>query len=162
MAEAAHRQLNARHVIQIQGQAAGSNAALAARQSGVHAGLRARVLAAGPEARTETWHNPTMSDIKTISVRATKCATCPFREGSKYSALAPQLAASALTEASRICHSTGSNNAINRRTGKPASICRGSRDVQLQHFVGIGFIPEPTDEAWAEKWAQCQAKLTIL
>lgn len=39
-------------------------------------------------------------------VCAVMCATCPFRPGSKYADLAPMLAKSALTEASRICHST--------------------------------------------------------
>ena len=79
------------------------------------------------------------------------CATCPFRAGSKYSNLAGPLALSALSEASRICHSTGSNNAINRRTGRRPMLCRGARDVQIRLFHAIGFLPEPTDAAWAEK-----------
>lgn len=79
------------------------------------------------------------------------CATCPFRPGSKYADLAPMLAKSALTEASRICHSTGSDNAINRRTGKPPAFCRGARDVQIKFFHHAGFIEAPTDEAWEKK-----------
>lgn len=76
------------------------------------------------------------------------CKTCPFRDGSPYEYLREALAESALTEATRICHSTGSNNAINRRTGKPARSCRGARDLQLKMFHEMGFLPEPTDEAW--------------
>jgi hypothetical protein len=80
-----------------------------------------------------------------------KCATCPFRKDSQYRYLATDLAKSALSEGSRICHNTGSNNAINRRTGKPASLCRGARDIQLEVFAAAGFIREATDDAWQEK-----------
>ena len=59
-----------------------------------------------------------------------------------------------MTDASRICHSTGKNNAINKWTGKPEALCRGARDQQLKMFAGMGFISAPTDEAWAE---QCEA-----
>lgn len=79
-----------------------------------------------------------------------KCATCPFREGSEYAELSGTLGESALTERSRICHSTGSN-AIHRRTGKPEALCRGARDLQLNYFHSIGFIDAPTDEAWQSK-----------
>jgi hypothetical protein len=89
--------------------------------------------------------------LKLTPVRSTKCATCPFRKGSPYAYLASDLADSALDTASRICHSTGSNNAINKRTGVPEQICRGARDVQLQVFAGIGFISEATDKAWEAK-----------
>lgn len=89
---------------------------------------------------------------KRLPVLKAKCATCPFREGSKYDGLAPGLAASALSDASRICHSTGSN-AIHRRTGKPERLCRGARDVQIKFFHAIGFLKEPTDAAWE---AKCQ------
>jgi hypothetical protein len=77
------------------------------------------------------------------------CETCPWREGSPYTYLVPQLEADALGHASRICHSTGKNNAINRHTGKPERLCRGARDAQLRFFVGIGFLPEATDKAWS-------------
>lgn len=79
------------------------------------------------------------------------CATCPFRDGSPHAYLAEDLSMSALSEASRICHSTGSNNAIHRRTGKKSALCRGARDLQLRFFAAIGFIAEPTDAAWAHK-----------
>lgn len=86
--------------------------------------------------------------------RQTMCATCPFRKGSPYSYLAAPLAVSALTEASRICHSTGSNNGINHRTGKPPALCRGAKDIQLKHYASTGFIKAATDEAWDEKCVQ--------
>lgn len=85
-------------------------------------------------------------------LRETMCATCPFRPDSKYAPLAVELAASALTDASRICHSTGSN-AINRRTGIKPHLCRGARDIQLKVFHGMGIISAPTDEAWNERRA---------
>lgn len=79
------------------------------------------------------------------------CATCPFREGSPYAYLVPELIESAMTKASRICHSTGANNAINKRTGKKPMLCRGARDMQLQMFAASGFLESPTDEAWNKK-----------
>lgn len=82
--------------------------------------------------------------------RKTKCATCPFRPGSPYRYLADELAKSALTAVSRICHSTGSN-ALNHRTGQKPLLCRGARDLQLIKFTALGFIDSPTDAAWAKK-----------
>jgi hypothetical protein len=87
-------------------------------------------------------------------VRKKMCKTCPFRKGSKYACLAEYLAESALTESSRICHSTGSNNAINHQTGKSPMICRGARDLQLRLFYSVGFIKEPTDKAWTKKFEE--------
>jgi hypothetical protein len=89
--------------------------------------------------------------MKPMPVNKTMCDTCPFREGSPYAYLAADLRLSALGQSSRICHSTGSNNAINRRTGKPAALCRGARDIQLKVFHAIGFLSEPTDAAWTAK-----------
>lgn len=86
-----------------------------------------------------------------MKANKTMCATCPFREGSPYAHLKPILEMSAVTDASRICHSTGKGNAINRHTGKPERLCRGARDRQLQMFASTGFISEPTDAAWAAK-----------
>lgn len=79
------------------------------------------------------------------------CATCPFREGSKYAALRHDLSLSAVTNKSRICHSTGGNNAIHKRTGKAPRLCRGARDFQLRYFFANRFIDAPTDEAWEAK-----------
>jgi hypothetical protein len=85
-----------------------------------------------------------------MPVNKRMCATCPWREDGPYSNLRETLTTSALGQASRICHSTGSN-AINYRTGKPERLCRGARDEQLQFFVRLGFLPEPTDAAWESK-----------
>lgn len=98
---------------------------------------------------------------KMIPLQRKMCATCPFRQGSEYAYLANDLAASALTEASRICHSTGKNNAINQTTGKPERLCRGARNVQLDYFHAIGFIDAPTDEAWFQKLAEIQNVKTV-
>lgn len=89
-----------------------------------------------------------------------QCATCPFRHdvADEFRELAPMLAASALTEASRICHNTGGNNAIHKKTGKPRRICRGARDLQLRFFFAIGFLESPTDEAWEKKWNEMQKR----
>jgi hypothetical protein len=91
-----------------------------------------------------------------LPVCKSMCATCPFRKGSKYAFLKDELEHSARTEATRICHSTGSNNAINRRTGKPPAACRGARNVQLKMFFNMGFIEAPTDRAWKKKWDELQ------
>lgn len=78
------------------------------------------------------------------------CATCPFRHESPYAGLQVDLAMSAANDASRICHSTGSN-AINKRTGKPEKLCRGARNFQLQLWASMRFIEAPTDEAWDKR-----------
>lgn len=91
--------------------------------------------------------------MKTLPLNKTMCSTCPFRKGvaAKYAAVRRALTISALNEASRICHQTGSDNAFHRRTGKPEALCRGARDLQLDYFHAIGFLPAPTDEAWNAK-----------
>jgi hypothetical protein len=86
--------------------------------------------------------------------RRAMCATCPWRHGSPYAYLRNDLERSALTANSRICHSTGSNNAINARTGKPERLCRGARDVQLRFMCALGVIAAPTDKAWNAKCKQ--------
>lgn len=91
-----------------------------------------------------------MKRRRELPLRKTICKTCPFRPGSPTAYLAADLAASAMTEASRICHSTGSKNAFHEKTGLPEHICRGSRDVQLRYMAAAGVISAPTDEAWDE------------
>lgn len=86
-----------------------------------------------------------------LPIMKAMCATCPFKDGSGTEYLRADITASALREATRICHSTGSNNAFHHRTGKPPHVCRGARDVQLKFFHRTGFIMEPTDEAWLKK-----------
>lgn len=94
------------------------------------------------------------TDSNSLPVRRTMCGTCPFRRGSKYEYLRADLELSARTDSSRICHSTGRDNAIHESTGLPEYICRGARDVQLAQFHDIGFLPEPTDAAWNEARAK--------
>lgn len=79
-----------------------------------------------------------------------KCKTCPFRKGGlmEHTRLAVILAHSALTEGSRICHSTGRNNLFHKRTNKPERVCRGARDIQLTVMHALKAIDAPTDEAW--------------
>ena len=89
-----------------------------------------------------------------MPVMQNNCPTCPF-SAKKYAALAPHLAYSALTEATRICHCTGTN-AIGGRTGKPNRACRGARNIQLRFFASVGFLSEPTDEAWEKKLAELE------
>ena len=83
-----------------------------------------------------------------LPVRKTNCKTCPFTPGSPTEFLRADLELSARTEASRICHSTGANNAFHARTGLPKHICRGARDIQLEQFHQLGVIAAPTDDAW--------------
>lgn len=86
------------------------------------------------------------------TVQAEMCATCPWREGSPYAYLVPMLSASAFREASRICHSTGTNAIM--RTTKREQLCRGARNAQLNLFHKMGFLSAPTDAAWIAKCAE--------
>ena len=81
------------------------------------------------------------------------CGTCPFREDSPLKFLRPELERSALTECSRICHSTGGNTVVHplSKTKSKSKLCRGARDAQLRAFHAMGFLDAPTDEAWARK-----------
>ena len=92
--------------------------------------------------------------MKPLPVMPGPCPTCPFRPGSKYADLAPMLAQAAL-ESTRICHSTGGNNAINRRTGNPPAACAGARKVALEAIAGMGIIAAPTEAAWQ---AECDRR----
>jgi hypothetical protein len=85
-----------------------------------------------------------------MPVNKRMCATCPWRENSPHADLVPILEDCAFSQASRICHSTGSN-AINENTGKREKLCRGARNAQLHFLVAIRFLDEPTDAAWTAK-----------
>lgn len=85
------------------------------------------------------------------------CGTCPFRDGSPYESLRPDLTISALTEGNRECHSTGTN-AIGGRTGKSPRTCRGAREIQLRHFHTAGVLSAPTDECWAATLEQLRSR----
>lgn len=81
-----------------------------------------------------------MNDIKSLPVNKKRCHTCPFSNNQ-------QLAADVISRnlenmSSQICHATEGEN----RT--PQSLCRGHRDILLNLFHGMGYLTEPTDEAW--------------
>ncbi len=103
-------------------------------------------------------------NARNLPCRATQCATCPFRPGSKYACLASHLTASALSEASRICHSTGISgiSGVNRRTGKAIHLCRGARDMQLRVMASMGVIAEASDEAWNDQRVKIGMKATVI
>jgi hypothetical protein len=85
------------------------------------------------------------------------CKTCPFRQEG-FTEVRSLLSDRALTEATPICHSTGSSMVTLRRhkVFKKSHLCRGARDLQLQVFHRLGVIDAPTDEAWARTWAAMQ------
>lgn len=87
---------------------------------------------------------------KPLPVKRSMCATCPWQVNSPYKGLVDYLTKSATTEATRICHSTGSS-AIHRRTGKPSAACKGAREITLRAWHRMGFIEAPTEDAWAKK-----------
>jgi hypothetical protein len=87
--------------------------------------------------------------MKKWEVTKVQCATCPFRdEGWKH--LREFLTVRALTKGSPICHSTGPG-ALVKAKSKKALICRGARLLQAQVFHRLGFLDEPTIEAWEKK-----------
>lgn len=102
-----------------------------------------------------------MSNNPDIPLRETMCNTCPFREGSKYSYLKDELTKLSHKEG-RICHSTGKDNAINKRTGFPEHLCRGSRNVQLEYMHKLQVIDSPTDEAWDDAREMHGMKRTVI
>jgi hypothetical protein len=95
-------------------------------------------------------------------LRKTMCKTCPFRPGSPYANLADDLATAAITKRSRVCHSTGSDNAINKHTSKPPHLCRGARNVQLSVMAAFGAIEAATDKAWNKMRVKLGMKPTTI
>jgi hypothetical protein len=82
-----------------------------------------------------------------MPIMPSKCPTCPFRDEG-FVCLREETQLMVLTEASRICH----HHELHKLKGK--YLCRGARDFQLRFFHAIGFLSEPTDEAWAAKYAE--------
>jgi hypothetical protein len=91
-------------------------------------------------------------------VQKKMCPTCPFREDANalkefrtlltLRALGQDAHGSGAPE----CHSTGeAAPEFTGKTGVPAKLCRGARNVSLRFFHSIGFIEAPTDEAWDKK-----------
>lgn len=96
-----------------------------------------------------------------LPVRKTMCGTCPFRDESPTAYLKADLTEASMKE-SRICHSTGTNNAFHQRTGIKSHLCRGSRNVQLDVMCAAGVITESTDEAWNDQRVRCGMKPQII
>lgn len=92
-------------------------------------------------------------DVSKFSVMKEQCPTCPFRDENRHMAgIAQRVSCDVLSKASQICHHP-------RLHGKKEThLCRGARNLQLEFFFRIGFLPAATDEAWAAKWAEMRAK----
>lgn len=85
---------------------------------------------------------------KTMPTMPVMCKTCPFREEG-WQELQPLLIMRATSTATPICHSTG--KALTRRIFTKSHFCRGARNFQIAFFHSIGFLSEPTEEAWNAK-----------
>ena len=84
-------------------------------------------------------------NIRGTPVCKVRCKTCPFSPGGDLETRM-MVESRVLSEASQTCHSTGAVH------GKQDTyLCRGARDFQLQIFHRLGFLSEPTDEAWDQK-----------
>lgn len=86
------------------------------------------------------------TNIQGMPVMQGKCKTCPF--GKNGCQEVRRSVESRLLEVSQTCHSTGV--ALNPPR-QDTHICRGARDWQIEFFHSIGFLDEPTDEAWRLK-----------
>ena len=96
-----------------------------------------------------------MSDIKNYPTRKQKCVTCPFRvddDGMFYDpSLVSELQVRSFTS-SHLCHHPTLYGEAETH------ICRGSRDYQIEMFFRLGYLEEPTDQAWEK--AKAELKLT--
>jgi hypothetical protein len=82
---------------------------------------------------------------RNMPVMTGRCKTCPFNANGNIE-LRTRISLRILTDSSQTCHSTG---VVFGRAD--THLCRGARDLQLTVLHRIGFLPAPTDEAWAEK-----------
>ena len=80
------------------------------------------------------------NDLRTYPVQPKPCLTCPFA-GKKPIQLSPNRYQYYLNNLSglrqHLCHSANNK-----------AICRGGRNIQLRLFCALGYIPEPTNEAF--------------
>lgn len=86
-----------------------------------------------------------MIDTKNFPVMKKKCKTCPFNEEHEGQSEIANMVRGRCLQVSQICHHPSLHGK------KETHLCRGGRDVQLNIFHKMGFIDQPTDEAWAEK-----------
>ena len=81
-------------------------------------------------------------NITGLPVMGTMCASCPFAENGCVEVRESVITRIAGLQASQICHHP-------RTKGKRQThLCRGARDFQLTLLFRMGFISEPTDEAF--------------
>ena len=91
-----------------------------------------------------------MSTINTRNwpVMAKQCRTCVFATDKEGRWVNPELAhmvENRMLTCSQICHAP-------RLHGKSEThLCRGTRDRQIELMHRMGFLLEPTDEAWEAK-----------
>jgi len=84
-------------------------------------------------------------NTKNWPVRKTQCSTCVFKKlpnGDWFNPELAQLVEGRILSCSQICHHP-------RLHGKKETyLCRGTRDRQIELLHRMGFLPEPTNEAW--------------
>lgn len=86
------------------------------------------------------------ANIRHWPIMTAQCASCPFREIGDIAVRNSVM--SRLFDASQICHHP-------RLHGKKEThLCRGARDLQLTILYRMGWLPEPTDQAFREKSEQ--------
>jgi hypothetical protein len=84
-------------------------------------------------------------NIKNWPVMARKCNTCPFHERNESEREIANMVRARSFQVSQICHHP-------RTYGKKEThLCRGGRDHQITIFYRLGFLPEPTDQAWVQR-----------
>lgn len=84
------------------------------------------------------------------------CETCPYHEAG-WKHVRQFLKDRARTEASPICHSTGSG-ALTKKKHKQSHLCRGARNYMLERLHSSGFLEAATDAAWDKKCAEMGIK----
>lgn len=84
-------------------------------------------------------------DLRKVRVQNKPCSTCPF-DGieSNFSDIENYHKSLCGLEAQHLCH-----------TAENRMICRGGRNIQLRILYSLGWIDEPTDEAFLR--ATCEA-----
>ena len=91
------------------------------------------------------------TDVDGCNVNKVKCKTCPFNETSDGKYYNPDLVAklmlTIISEKNHICHTTST------------TICRGSRDYQLEIYYRLGVLEAPTDKAWKKALDSSKKKL---
>lgn len=87
-------------------------------------------------------------DTSKWPVMKTQCSTCVFKMTPDGDWVNPDLAhmvEARMMTCSQICHHP-------RLHGKKENhLCRGTRDRQIEIMYRLGFLSEPTDEAWQAK-----------